>query len=91
MDSDFVLYIGRRALETAMLISAPVLMVTLAVGVLAAMLQAVTSIRDMTLGVVLKLAAVGITLMFTGGWMMQIAASFTSEIFNHIQALGLAR
>ena len=88
MDADFVLYIGRRALETAMLVAAPVLLSALLTGVVAAMLQAVTSIRDMTLGVVMKIACVGIVLLFCGGWMMQITVSFTAEIFNHIQALG---
>ena len=72
-----------------MLVSAPVLSVALVVGILAAMLQAVTSIRDMTLGVVMKIAAVGITLLICGGWMMQMAVSFTTEIFNHVQSLGL--
>ena len=89
MDPEFVLHIGRRALETALLVSAPVLSVALVVGVLAAMLQAVTSIRDMTLGVVMKIAAVGATLLICGGWMMQLAVSFTIEIFNHVQSLGL--
>lgn len=89
MDPEFVLYIGRRALETALLIAAPVLSVALVVGILAAMLQAVTSIRDMTLGVVMKIAAVGVTLLICGGWMMQLAVSFTAEIFNHVQSLGL--
>lgn len=88
MDTDFVLYIGRRALETALLVSAPVLLAALVTGVFAAMLQAVTSIRDMTLGVVMKIACVGIVLLICGGWMMQITVSFTAEIFNHIQALG---
>jgi flagellar biosynthetic protein FliQ len=65
-----------------------VLAVTLIVGVLAAMLQAVTSIRDMTLGVILKLAAVGVTLLVAGGWMLQVTTAFTTEIFNHVAMLG---
>lgn len=88
MDADMVLHIGRRALETAMLLSAPVLVVTLVVGFLTAMLQAVTSLRDMTLGLILKLAAVGLTLLFFGGWMMHVSVGFTTEIFNQMQALG---
>ena len=91
MDGDLILYIGKRALETALLLSAPVLVVTVVVGVLVAMLQAVTSIRDMTLGLALKLACVGITLLICGGWMMEVAIGFTAEIFNHVHSLGLAR
>ncbi len=91
MDANLVLYIGRRALETAMLVAAPVLLVTLIVGVLVAMIQAVTSIRDMTMGLVVKIACVGITLLVCGAWMMQVAVGFTAEIFNHIQSVGLGQ
>ena len=88
MDSQFVIYIGRRALETALLLSSPVLAVALVVGFLTAMLQAVTSVRDMTLGMVVKLAAIGLTLILFGGWMMQVAVGFTTEVFNHLQSMG---
>ncbi len=88
MNPEYVLHIGRRALETTLLLSAPVLGVTLVVGFLAALLQAVTSIKDMTLGMVLKLACVGLTLLIAGNWMMQVAVSYTSEIFAQVQALG---
>ena len=88
MDGDLVLYIGRRVLEVTLLLSAPVLGVTLVLGFLTAMLQAVTSIRDMTMGLVVKLAAVGVTLLVCGNWMMQVAMAFTTEIFNHIQSTG---
>lgn len=88
MDGDLVLYIGRRVLEVTLLLSAPVLAVTLVLGFLTAMLQAVTSIRDMTMGLVVKLAAVGVTLLVCGNWMMQVAMAFTTEIFNHIEAMG---
>ncbi len=88
MDSQFVIYLGRRTLEIALLLSAPALSVALVVGFLTAMLQAVTSVRDMTLGMVVKLAAIGLTMILFGGWMLQIAIGFTNEIFNHIQSMG---
>lgn len=88
MDAELILFLGRRALETALLLAAPVLIVTLVVGFLVAMLQAVTSIRDMTLGLVVKLGCVGITLLICGSWMMHVAVGFATEIFNHMQALG---
>jgi flagellar biosynthetic protein FliQ len=91
MDGNLAIYLGRRALETALLLSAPVLGVTLVVGVVVAMLQAVTSVRDMTMGLVFKLATVGVTLLICGSWMMRVAVAFTAEIFNHMQAVGLGR
>ncbi len=42
----------------------------------------------MTLTMVPKLAAVGITLLFCGNWMMQVLIRFTTDIFQHIQAYG---
>jgi len=87
MNGEFVLFLGKRALETALLLSAPALAVALLVGFVTALFQAVTSIRDMTLGVVVKIAAVGFTLLLTGGWMMQLSLGFTNEIFNHMQSI----
>ncbi len=88
MNAELALYIGRRALEVAMIVSAPVLIVALVVGFGTALLQAVSSIRDMTLGMVLKIVAVAVTCLLAGGWMMEVSAGFTVEIFNHIRALG---
>lgn len=88
MNSEFVLFLGRRALETTLLLSTPVLAVTLILGLITSLLQAVTSIRDMTLGMVVKLVGVGVTLLLAGNWMMQVAMSYTSEVFAQVQALG---
>ena len=49
MDSSFTLYLGRHTLETALLLSAPILLTCIIVGVVITILQAVTSIRDMTI------------------------------------------
>lgn len=87
MDGELVLFIGRRALETALLLAAPILGITFVVGFIVAMLQAVTSIRDMTMGMILKLACVGVGALLFGGWMLQLAVGFTREIFYHMQAL----
>ena len=88
MDSDLVLYLTRRTLETALLLAAPTLGVVLILGAVVALVQTVTSIKDMTMGLVLKLAGVGFTILITGGWSLQIAVDFTREVFNHLQMLG---
>ena len=88
MNGDLVLFVGRRAMQTALLVAAPVLASTLLMGLVVGMFQAVTSIRDMTLGMVMKLICVGVTLMICGGWMMQTALGFATEVFNHMQSLG---
>lgn len=68
--------------------AAPVLLTCMVVGVTLTLLQAVTSIRDMTLTVVPKLLAVGTVLLLFGSWMLQVALRFANEIFAHIQNIG---
>ncbi|KPK45156.1 MAG: hypothetical protein AMJ65_00680 [Phycisphaerae bacterium SG8_4] len=88
MDSSFVLYMGRHTLETAMLVLAPILLTCMVVGVVVTLLQAVTSIRDMTLTIVPKLLAVGVVMLVCGGWTLGIILKFTNQIFGHIQNIG---
>ncbi len=87
MNPDMVVYIGRRTLETAMLIAAPCLIIVLITGLSTAIFQAVTSVRDMTLGMVLKIAGVGVALLLFGGWMLQTLLGFTHEVFTYMQAM----
>ncbi|MBN1359588.1 MAG: flagellar biosynthetic protein FliQ [Sedimentisphaerales bacterium] len=88
MDSNFVLYLGRHTLETALLLAAPILITCMVVGILVTLLQAVTSIRDMTLTIVPKLLAVGAVTLLFGSWMLQVSLRFTAEIFAQIQNAG---
>ena len=88
MDSSFALYLGRRTLEIAMLVSLPILLTCVVVGVVVTLLQAVTSIRDMSLTVVPKLIGVGLIILFFGNWMLGVLLRFTNEIFSHIQNIG---
>ena len=88
MDANWVLFLGRHTLETAFLLSAPILGVCVAVGLLISLFQAVTSLKDMTLTTVPKLFAVGVTLVVFGSWMLQTALKFTNEIFSYIQNYG---
>lgn len=88
MDADYILYLGRHTLETAMLLAAPILIVSIVVGLAVSIFQSVTSLRDVTISMVPKLAAVGMTAMLFGNWMMGVIMRFTLEIFNQIQSYG---
>ena len=90
MDSNFVIYLGRQSLETAMLVSMPILLTCTIVGVVVTLFQAVTSIRDMSLTVVPKLLAVGMVTLLFGNWMLNTLIGFMTNIFNHIQTLGIS-
>lgn len=88
MDSSLVLYLSRHTLETILLLSAPILLTCIIVGVVVTLLQAVTSIRDMTLSIVPKLLSVGVVILLCGGWILDVVLRFTNEIFGHIQNMG---
>ena len=88
MDTNYILYLGRHTLETALLLAAPILIVCMVVGILVSLFQTVTSLRDMTLTMVPKLVGVAVTSLLFGNWMMQVLMRFTIEIFNEIQAYG---
>jgi len=85
MDSSFALYIARHTLETALLVSAPILLTCMIVGIAVTLFQAVTSMRDMTLTIIPKLLALGIVTLIFSGWMLQVTLRFTVEMFTLIQ------
>ncbi len=85
MDAGWVLHLGKHTLETALMVSAPILLVCMTVGIIVSLFQAVTSLRDMTLTMVPKLIGVGLTAMVFGNWMLQILMKFTIEIFGQIE------
>jgi flagellar biosynthetic protein FliQ len=88
MDNSFVLYLGRQALETSLLLATPILVTCMVVGVVITLFQAVTSIRDMTLTIVPKLIAVGVVTILFGSWMLGIMLRFTNDIFGYIENIG---
>jgi flagellar biosynthetic protein FliQ len=88
MDSSLVLYLGRHTLETALLLSAPILITCIVVGVVITLFQAVTSLRDMTITIVPKLIAVAVVTLVCSSWMLQVMLRFVNEIFGHIQNVG---
>ena len=88
MTIDAILYLARHTMETAMLVSAPILIACMAAGILISLFQTVTSIRDMTLTMAPKLIAAGIATLLFGNWMLQMLMRFTTEIFNQIQTYG---
>jgi flagellar biosynthetic protein FliQ len=88
MNIDGILFLARHTMETALLISAPVLLACMISGVVISLFQTVTSIRDMTLTMAPKLIAAGVATLLFGNWMLQVLMRFTTEIFNQIQTYG---
>ncbi|BBP43146.1 flagellar biosynthesis protein FliQ [Thiosulfativibrio zosterae] len=87
MTPEFVLTLGQKMLEVTVLLSAPLLIPPLIVGLLVGMFQAATQINEMTLSFIPKVASVGIVLVLLGPWMLNTLVSFTRELFENIPAL----
>lgn len=84
MAIDFVVEIGRQALEIIILLVAPLLGMALVVGILVSIIQAVTQIREMTLSFIPKIAVVGAMLFILMPWMLRILVKYTMDLFSNI-------
>ena len=87
MDTATVIDLGRQAMWTIALVSAPLLLVALAVGLLIGIIQAATSINEMTLSFIPKLIAMALALLVFGSWMLVTLVDFTRSIFQRIPAM----
>lgn len=79
--------IGQRALETTMLLAAPLLLAALLIGLLVGVFQAATQINEMTLSFIPKLIGMAVMLVVAGPWMLKLIVSYTRELFENIPGL----
>ena len=82
-----VVDVGRLALWMTVLISAPLLGVALAVGLVIGIIQAATSINESTLSFIPKVAAITITLAIVGNWQVSTLVDYTRSMFQRIPLL----
>jgi len=76
--------IGRQATEVTILLAAPILLASLAVGLIVAMFQAATQINEMTLSFVPKLMIIAVVMMAAGPWMIRQITGFTTRLFENV-------
>jgi len=79
-----LLELANRTMWVAALVAAPVLLASLAVGLVVGMIQAATSINEQTLTFVPKLAVTALVLVVFGGSMMGLMTDFTQDLFAMI-------
>jgi flagellar biosynthesis protein FliQ len=84
MDIDSFIEVTKYGIETAMMVSAPVLLLALAAGVLVSIVQAATQINDSALAFIPKIAATVGALVIFGPWMMAKMATFANYALNQI-------
>ena len=74
----------RDAIGIALRLASPMLLLSMGVGVIVAIFQAVTQIHEQTIGFVLKLIVVVAVLLVAGGWMLDTLQDFTRQVFSLI-------
>ena len=84
MNSQSVLSIGQNALEVTVLVSAPLLLTALVIGLVVSVLQAATQINEMTLSFIPKLLGVFVAMVVAGPWMLQMLVDYMQRLFTSI-------
>ena len=87
-ESAILLSMADRMLWIAALVAAPILIASLAIGLVIGLVQAATSVNEQTLTFVPKLAAVAFVLVILGASMIALVGDFTQDIFAEIAAIG---
>ncbi|SER55582.1 flagellar biosynthesis protein FliQ [Lachnobacterium bovis] len=78
-----VLDIARDAIFTIIMVSAPLLLVSLIVGLIVSIFQTVTSIQEQTLTFVPKVIAVFVTMLICGSWILNTISNLMINLWSH--------
>lgn len=84
VNSEFVLTLAEKGVYTVLLVTGPLLILALAVGLLVSIFQATTQIQEQTLAFIPKIVAVFVGLIFFGPWMLTTMVEFTADLFQNL-------
>ncbi|MFB0935841.1 MAG: flagellar biosynthesis protein FliQ [Propionivibrio sp.] len=87
MTPETVMYLGRQAIEVALLLSAPLLLSALVIGLIISIFQAATQINEATLSFIPKLVGIFLILILAGPWMLQMIVDYIRQLFERIPQL----
>jgi flagellar biosynthetic protein FliQ len=85
MSAEMAVELARKTLETAFLLSAPILLVAMAMGLLISVLQVMTSVQDMTLSTVPRLFAVALITFLLLPWSLRKLMMFTLQTLTDLR------
>jgi flagellar biosynthetic protein FliQ len=84
MTEDLIIRLGQDAMKTTAMIAGPILIATLAIGLVVSVFQALTQINEATLTFIPKILVVAIVLVLAGPWMMDVMTTYTTQLFENI-------
>jgi len=88
MNADHVLDLARESILVMIKIGAPIMLVALLVGVVIALIQALTQMQEMTLSFVPKVLAIFVTVLLSLPFMTNTLINFGEDLFRQIAMLG---
>jgi len=89
MTTEFVIGVGREAILITLMVSAPMLVFGLIVGLVVSILQAVTQVHEMTLIFIPKIIAVALALLIFLPWIVSKLVDFTAKLINSIPNIAM--
>lgn len=84
MSEELILKLGQDTLKITAMLSGPLLVSALVVGLVVSVFQAVTQINEATLTFIPKMIVVGIVLVVAAPWMLDLMNNFTVQLFENI-------
>lgn len=87
MTPESVMTMGRTAMEVTLMLSAPLLLVALIIGLVISIFQAATQINEATLSFIPKLVGVFVALVVAGPWMLSVMLDYMRQVFTGIPGL----
>ncbi|WP_088041213.1 flagellar biosynthesis protein FliQ [Bacillus sp. EAC] len=84
MSQEFVITIAQKAIYTLFMVSGPLLIIALVIGLIVSIFQATTQIQEQTLAFIPKIVAILVALIFFGPWMLTKLVEFTFQIFSNL-------
>ncbi len=87
MTTEFVIYWGQQTVKTAIIVTSPILLAGMVIGLIVGIFQSATSIQEMTLTFIPKMAAVIVVILFMMPWMLQTLTDFTQNLFAQMTVI----
>ena len=84
MNAESVIAIAERGIYVTLVVSGPLLLLALVVGLIVSIFQATTQIQEQTLAFIPKIVAVLLGIVFFGPWMLTKLVTYTSQIFSDL-------
>jgi flagellar biosynthetic protein FliQ len=87
MNEELIMKLAQDALKVTAMLSAPILISTLVIGLLVSIFQALTQINESTLTFIPKMIVVAVVIVLAGPWMLDVMSHYTIDLFENIATM----